>query len=80
MTSIVNRPIVAENSNYQALKILRNSEVCQKTGLSPSTVWRYTGAGSFPPPIQLGLNRVGWIECEVDAWIEQKALDRRVGK
>lgn len=58
------------------MNILRNPDVCRRLGISASTLWRYVGNGSFPSPIRLGPNRVGWIESEVDAWIEGKAQSR----
>jgi len=32
-------------------------------------------SGEFPKPIKIGKSD-GWIEAEVDAWIEQKMADR----
>nr|WP_231914909.1 AlpA family phage regulatory protein [Methylomonas sp. DH-1] len=28
--------------------------------------------GSFPAPVSLGDRAVGWIEAEVDAWLNQR--------
>jgi prophage regulatory protein len=30
----------------------------------------------FPKRIRIGANRVGWLEHEVDAWIEARAAER----
>lgn len=51
------------------MKILRPSEVCARTGLSNTTIWRKERAGKFPKRVQLGPGAVGWLENEVDAWI-----------
>jgi prophage regulatory protein len=54
------------------LKVLRRPEVCKKTGLSYPTLYRYEKAGDFPARRQLGPNSVGWIESEIDEWIEAR--------
>lgn len=50
--------------------VLRAAAVCRRTGLSRATLYRYVKAGSFPRPIPLGPRAVGWIEAEVEKWIE----------
>jgi predicted DNA-binding transcriptional regulator AlpA len=32
--------------------------------------------GEFPAPIQLSAARIGWIEAEVDRWLEERAQHR----
>jgi prophage regulatory protein len=39
-------------------------------------IYRLEREGKFPKRIQLGPNAVGWIEHEVDAWIESKMAQR----
>jgi prophage regulatory protein len=55
------------------MKFLRRSEVCEKTGLSYPTLWRYERAGNFPARRSLGPNSVGWLEHEINKWIESRA-------
>jgi len=43
---------------------------------SPQHVARLEKAGQFPKRVQLGPNRVGWVESEVLDWL-QKRLDGR---
>jgi prophage regulatory protein len=43
---------------------------------SPQHVARLEKAGKFPMRVQLGPNRVGWVESEVLDWL-QKRLDER---
>jgi prophage regulatory protein len=57
-----------------SINMLRLPAVLAKTGLSPSTIWRYEKAGTFPRRRQLGPNSVGWIVEEVDAWLERRRV------
>lgn len=58
-------------------RIIRLPEVKSKTGQSRSTIYDRIKQGKFPPPIQLGGRCVGWLEHEVDEWIERRiALSR----
>ncbi len=52
-----------------ALTILRRKQVEARTGLSRSTIYDRMKAGTFPAPISLGAKAVGWIESEIDAWL-----------
>ena len=51
------------------MKILKQKEVVQLTGLSRVTIWRLEQRGEFPEKIVLSPNRVGWLENEVSDWI-----------
>jgi prophage regulatory protein len=56
------------------MKILRRAEIVDRSGLSFPTIWRKIQAGTFPKPVQLGPNSVGWVEEEFEAWA--KSLPR----
>ncbi|SNT30336.1 transcriptional regulator, AlpA family [Noviherbaspirillum humi] len=61
-----------------ALKILRRRHVEAKTGLARSSIYQRIAAGSFPKPINLGGPRaVGWVESEIDQWIEERMIASR---
>jgi prophage regulatory protein len=34
--------------------------------------------GAFPRRIRLGINSVGWLEDEIDTWIEQRTAERDI--
>lgn len=51
-------------------RILRVDEVVERVGVGRTTLWRWERAGRFPARRQLGDQSVGWLEAEVDAWIE----------
>ncbi len=50
--------------------ILRLRDVKARTGLSRSSIYAFIAASTFPAPVKLSARSVGWIEREVDAWIE----------
>ena len=62
-----------ENQNE---RILRKRDVQAKVGLSDPTIYREEKMGRFPQRIQLGGNSVGWLESEVNQWIQEKAAAR----
>ena len=62
-----------------SLKLLRMAEVVERTGLSRSTLYRLIGAGEFPEPVQVGLQRIGFIEAEINDWLEKKIAMRDAG-
>jgi prophage regulatory protein len=43
---------------------------------SRAQIYRLVKAGAFPRQIRVGGQRVGWIESEIDAWIESKIHER----
>lgn len=45
-------------------------------GYSRMHVDRLEKAGRFPKRVQLGPNSVGWLEDEIQAWIEARAAAR----
>lgn len=53
-----------------ALTILRRKQVEKRTGLSRSTIYARIAQGTFPRPIELGDRAVGWIETEINEWLQ----------
>ncbi len=58
------------------MKVLRQREVVERVGYSRMHIARIEKAGLFPKRIHLGPNSVGWVEAEIDAWIEAKVAER----
>jgi prophage regulatory protein len=54
------------------MKMLRERDVKQLTGLSRVTRWRLETRGEFPRKIKLSLRCVGWNEAEVLQWLQQR--------
>ena len=53
-------------------RILRLPEVMNNTGLARSTIYKMVAAKSFPIQISLGAKSVGWLESDIQSWIEAK--------
>jgi prophage regulatory protein len=51
--------------------------VLNRTGLSRSSLYRLHAAGSFPRRVRISERSVGWIESEVDAWLDSKITGSR---
>ncbi|MHB1949350.1 MAG: helix-turn-helix transcriptional regulator [Gammaproteobacteria bacterium] len=62
-----------------AQKILRLPTVREITGLARSTIYLKISEGHFPSPISLGKRSVGWLESEINNWIEQQIKQSRQG-
>ena len=60
------------------MKILRLPEVMVMTGLSKSTIYLWIGKEKFPAHISLGARSIGWIEQEVEEWIESRIAESRM--
>ena len=58
-----------ENSKQ---RILRIKSVLDKTGDSRSGLYLKISKNLFPKPIKLSIRQSGWVESEVDEWIQQR--------
>ena len=59
--------------------ILRLPAVKARTGLSRSTIYLRISEGSFPKPVSLGSRAVGWVESEINDWLDQQIKASRGG-
>lgn len=55
-----------------AITILRLPAVKTRTGLSRSTIYLRVTQGTFPQPVKLGPRTVGWLETEIQEWLQQQ--------
>ena len=53
------------------LRILRFPDVVTKTGLSKSAIYGRIRSCEFPVPVPLGPRAVGFVEHEVEDWLER---------
>jgi prophage regulatory protein len=58
----------------------RRQEVEEITGLSRSTIYARIKAGAFPKPVPLGARSVGWLQSDIEAWIEERIARRDGGQ
>jgi prophage regulatory protein len=52
--------------------ILRLPAVKTRTGLSRSTIYLRVSQGTFPQSVSLGARAVGWVEAEIQEWLERQ--------
>jgi len=57
---------------YPPPRILRLSAVRDRTGLSRSSIYRFISEGLFPKQVSLGARCVGWLEADVNAWLQSR--------
>ncbi len=60
--------------------ILRLPEVKASTGLSRSTIYLRVSQGRFPKPVSLGARAVGWLEAEIQQWLQSRIEASRTRK
>ena len=59
--------------------ILRLPQVIKSTGLSRSAIYDMIAKGDFPKQIKLTSRSSGWIETEVQSWIDGRIAERDAG-
>jgi prophage regulatory protein len=60
------------------MKVLSYPELRALKGIRFSRQWiaKLVTDGKFPKPVKLGAATNGYIEAEIDAWIEARAAER----
>ena len=53
-------------------KIIRLPAVKEKTGLSRSSIYLRMSKDEFPKSISLGDRAIGWLESDIEQWLEDK--------
>ena len=74
------------NSEKLKIRIIRLNEVLSRTGYGRTSIYHKMEEGTFPKSLKLGgppkdsdsfdCRAVGWIEHEVDHWIEDRIDER----
>ena len=60
------------------MRILSKRQLKELVLYSPQHVARLEKAGQFPKRVQLGPNRVGWVEDEVLDWLQSRLDSREI--
>lgn len=60
--------------------ILKINEVVQKCNLSRATIYKKVKEGTFPKQIKLSERSSGWLESEVNQWIESRVKEREASQ
>lgn len=45
------------------------------TSLGKTSIYAGVKAGTFPKAIRLGANRVGWLQSDIEAWIDARIAE-----
>ena len=59
------------------VNIIKLPQVVASTGLSRSSIYLRISEGTFPRQISLGARSIGWIESEVQDWIDAQIKKSR---
>lgn len=59
------------------LRVLRLPAVSDKVGMPNSSIYLMIANDMFPKPIKLSKRSVGWLESEINDWIEQRTHESR---
>ncbi|MDO8908748.1 MAG: AlpA family transcriptional regulator [Pseudohongiella sp.] len=65
-------PVSKLNPAPATARILRWPEVQTRTGICRSHAHDLVKKGKFPAPIKLGPRASGWVEADIDAWIQDR--------
>jgi len=60
------------------MKLLRINDVRLVTGLSPASIYKGMAAGEFPRSVAISARARGWLDSDIDAWIEGRVAASRL--
>ena len=55
------------------MRIIRRHELTDKVGYCLAHIYRLERQGLFPQRVHLGRRAVGWVEAEVERWLQERA-------
>lgn len=61
-------PDVEKVSNFP--RMLRLSEVRERTGLSRTSIYKYIQTDIFPRPRKIGSRMTRWLSTDIDSWMQ----------
>ena len=70
----------ADIEEISQMALLTKRQVCARTGLSKSTLYRHIKQGYLPAPIQIGPRSPRWVEDELVAALRRQVTARDATK
>ena len=72
---------IARGMSVSISRIVRAAEVRERLGVGASTLSVMSAAGKFPKPFPIfpGGRAVGWRECEIETWLQQRRSEAEAG-
>jgi prophage regulatory protein len=65
-------PTIIGSRPPRPMRVLRLGQVLDMTGLSKTTIYKLQAEGGFPLRMKITTHCVGWIENEVQSWVETR--------
>ena len=56
--------------------LLKIKDVCALVALSESAIYAAIKNGTFPKPVRLSVQSVGWVSSEIQQWINERIEER----
>ena len=60
------------DDKVNSMKIIRLKQFLETTGLARSTIYKFIVAGTFPKSVSLNGQSVGWVDEEIQEWINAR--------
>jgi prophage regulatory protein len=61
---------------HRTSRIIRKPALAERIGVHHMTIWRWCKSGTFPKPVRLGANSIGWYEHEIEEWLNNRSRER----
>jgi prophage regulatory protein len=58
-------------------KILRLPVVVERTSMCKTVIYQKMARAEFPAAIKFGPKHIGWLESEIDTWIDERVRASR---
>lgn len=68
---------MAQDSIQQKIRIIKLSAVMKRVPLSRSAIYDGAKRGTFPAPVKIGPRASGFLENEIDEWINKQIAKSR---
>lgn len=56
--------------NQPCTRLIRLSEVLERTGFGKAWIYRLISQNRFPQPVKIGVRAIAFVESEIDEWIQ----------